>query len=397
VQFRRPSRRLARGALAILLAASLLPTASGSVRAAGPLSASQLHQRLTAEVLGYLPYWELTDPTVASLNYRRLSTIVFFSVGMDGAGHLVRTSAGYTALMSSRASTVIAAAHTAGVRVTVSFTSFGAAKNAAFFSNAAAQATFVAEAAALVKTRGLDGADLDVELISGTYFDAYAATAGALRARMRVDNPIAHMTVATNGNVSGARMAAKAVARGADRAFLMGYSYRSSGSSPGSIDPLVRADGGLSLTSSLDLYAAYGVPANRILVGLPFYGRTWQTVDGGVRSAKVTGTSGTTTLIRDIPALSRQGTILAWDVDKVETSARLVRRVNGVIYQTYYDTPATLVPKLTLALSRRLAGAGFWTLGYERGVPGYWDAVGQVFGRPTVRLVRPAPSPTATP
>ena len=40
---------------------------------------------------------------------------------------------------------------------------------------------FVAEATALVHARGLDGADMDIELIDGDWFDAYAATAGALK------------------------------------------------------------------------------------------------------------------------------------------------------------------------------------------------------------------------
>jgi len=37
----------------------------------------------------------------------------------------------------------------------------------------------------------------------------------------------------------------------------------------------------------------------------------------------------------------------------------------------YYDTPQSLVPKLSLADDRGLAGAGFWAVGYERGLPEY--------------------------
>ena len=37
----------------------------------------------------------------------------------------------------------------------------------------------------------------------------------------------------------------------------------------------------------------------------------------------------------------------------------------------YYDSPRTLVPKLALAEQRSLAGAGFWAIGYERGLPAY--------------------------
>jgi spore germination protein YaaH len=40
---------------------------------------------------------------------------------------------------------------------------------------------------------------------------------------------------------------------------------------------------------------------------------------------------------------------------------------------TYYDSPATLRPKLGLARDNGLAGAGFWAMGYERGLPGYLE------------------------
>ncbi len=39
----------------------------------------------------------------------------------------------------------------------------------------------------------------------------------------------------------------------------------------------------------------------------------------------------------------------------------------------YVDSPATLAVKLGLGEQRGLAGAGFWAIGYERGLPAYTD------------------------
>ena len=76
-------------------------------------------------------------------------------------------------------------------------------------------------------------------------------------------------------------MAIQALANGADRVFIMGYSYRTSGTSPaGSIAPLVRTDGGKSLAWTLDLYASKGIDPGRVLLGLPYYGRSWHTTSG---------------------------------------------------------------------------------------------------------------------
>jgi spore germination protein YaaH len=371
--------------VALAVAASTLVAAPTSAAASSsPLSEGQLSDRLGVEVMGYLPYWELTDATVASLDYDRLTTIAFFSVGMDASGHLDRTTRGYQALMSERATQVIDAAHAAGVRTIVSFSSFGSARNDAFFADPVAQATFVDEAADLVASRGLDGADLDVELLSPSSVDGYAATAGALTTRLRAANPIAFTTVATNANVSGARMAGRALAAGIGAAFLMGYDYRINGSTTvGSVAPLFRAGGGLSLSASLDLYAGEGVPLDRVILGLPLYGRTWQTAGPGLGAARAAGVPGAPFFFRDLAELQGQGTVLAADVDTLESSARLVRDVDGATYQTYYDTPATVAPKLALVDSRGLGGVGFWALGYERD-SAWWSLVEETFGAPAV-------------
>ena len=72
--------------------------------------------------------------------------------------------------------------------------------------------------------------NLDVERLSNASFPAYGAFIGRLRKAVVARIPAGRVTVATNGAGSGALMAATAIANGADRAFLMGYSYRSSGS-----------------------------------------------------------------------------------------------------------------------------------------------------------------------
>ena len=63
---------------------------------------------------------------------------------------------------------------------------------------------------------------------------------------------------------------------------------------------------------------------------------------------------------------------------------------------TYYDSPATLRPKLALALDNGLAGAGFWAMGYERGIPGFIELMTDFRAGTITRdeaPPRPAPAP----
>lgn len=365
-----------------------------------PLTPAQVSHRLSGEVFGYLPYWSVKSWTDPYLRYDLLSTIAFFGVGVRDDGSIRTDTPGYQAYMSDTATTIIQNAHAAGVRVVITFESFGFSHNAAFFSDPVAQQTFVQQATALMAARGADGANLDVEEIDSAYFPGYGAVIKALGDASRATNPIAQISVATNGNTSGAQMAAVAAANGADLAFLMGYAYRSSGSSPvGAIDPLVRADGGLSLSRSLDVYARYGVPMNRIVLGLPYYGMTWPTITGDLHADRQPGSAGFGSGRAFFPyTLPDAATGSTLDHDPVEQSARLAWNdtASGTWWQTYYNDPQSLAPKERLTIDRGLAGMGIWALGYDRGQAGYWETIEATFRSPKVTSLTVMPNPTNT-
>ena len=267
-----------------------LPAATGQSDAPKPLSSAQLSRRLTREVYGYLPYWELDSTTDAYLRYDLLSTISLFSFRYGSDGRIVATSAA-DRLVGPLGQTIIGHAHAAGVRVELAFSFSGVpAVNNDFFADNAATTTAIAETLDLLARTGADGVNLDVERLSNASFPAYGAFIGRLRKAVVSRNPAGRVTVAMNGAGSGALMAATAIDNGADRAFLMGYSYRSSGSSPvGSNSPVVKSDGDWDITSSLAEYARRGVLLDRVILGLPYYGMTRPTVDASLHAKLRTG------------------------------------------------------------------------------------------------------------
>lgn len=359
------------------------PSAASSVSSAAPLPSAGFAHRLSSEVYGFLPYWEVDAGTDAYLRYDLLTDIALFSLSLNADGSIDTTTSGYAMVTGATVDTIVAHAHAAGVRVDVTLTSFGLTKNSAFFTNPSAMAAGTANLAALVAAHGFDGIDVDVELLANADFAAYGGFVGGLRNALRASNPDARVSVATNANLSGAGMASQAIANGADRAFIMGYSYRTAGSSPvGSIDPLARSDGGLTLAATLDSYASMGIPANRLLLGLPYYGWTWKTDSGNLHATNLgsVGAFFPGTGITAIPA----GTTV--QTDPVERSRWFARQdaTTGAWTETYYDDPSTLAPKYGLAASRGLAGVGIWALGYDRPLTSYWDQISASFG--TIRL-----------
>jgi len=395
---RAPFRRL--GLVGLLAVLAALPQSSAlalpapapgagdatKVTAGAPLAESQFGRRLSKEVYGYLPYWEVDAGTNAYLRYDLLTDIALFSVTLTGGGALDTTTPGYRMVTGSHAATIIANAHAAGVRVDLTFTSFGFAKNDAFFRDPTAMANGVVALTGLVNALGLDGVSVDVESLNNPDFAAYGVFVGQVRTALRATNPAARVNVATNANISGTGMANQALANGADRVFIMGYNYRSAGSSPaGNIAPLARADGGISLSTTAALYASKGVPADRIVLGLGYFGRTWPTASNALHAA----TTGTGTVFfpgEDLPAVPA-GTVMGYD--ELEHSAWFAVRnqSSGAWSQTYFDNERSLRTKYGYAAGLGYAGVGIWALGYDRGATGYWQAIASSFG--AIRLAGP--------
>jgi spore germination protein YaaH len=148
----------------------------------------------------------------------------------------------------------------------------------------------------------------------------------------------------------------------------MGYDYHSEGSAPGASAPLGRADGDLDLPTTLDLYLTAGVPVEQTILGLPLYGIAWP-VSSAEPDALQIGRGDAWIPSDHLDVLHDPANIPTRD--PVQVVERLVLKKGRGWQAIYFDSPATLVPKLALANDRGLAGAGFWALGYDQGVPGY--------------------------
>jgi spore germination protein YaaH len=326
------------------------------------------------EVYGFLPYWEIDDGIADHLAATDLTTLGLFSVTHRRSGELATNQNGYRSIVGERGRRIVEEAHERGVRVELVYTSFGATKNDRFYTEPEAQERWLGELVALVEELELDGVNVDVEGLPSEHVEAYAAFVGRLREGLRERDPEATVSVATQGNLRGAGMAAAAAAAGADRVFLMGYDYRWEGSSVGASSPIDRFDGEPgSLRTSLDAYAALGVPVDRTILGLPLYGVTWP-VEGAAIFAPATDEGNEWVPRQNLRVFEADGFAPTYEpIESVEFYS--VQGEDGGWDAVYFDSPRSLTPKLVLANERGLAGAGFWAIGYERGLPDYTELI----------------------
>jgi hypothetical protein len=343
------------------------------------------------EVYGFLPYWEMDDAMPAHVRDTDLSTLALFSVTNKRNGTLDTSQNGYKKITGPIGQQLIHDAHDRKSRVELVYTSFGYDRNKRFFGGKiATQDKVIKGLVTFAGEIGVDGINVDVESLDTEFVPAYGAFVGRLRDALRAAKPKAQVSVATTANIGGASMAVAAASAGADRIFMMGYDYHWPGSAPGASAPLDRRDGDeRDLIWSLDLYESLGVPVDRTLLGLPLYGMRWQ-VTGPEIGAPATARgeawfpSNNVAFLRDPASVRTRDPIEVVEVytektgsggDDPATPGPDGSPAPGDWEAIYVDSPETLAPKLALADARGLAGAGFWAIGYERGLPDYTKLV----------------------
>jgi spore germination protein YaaH/flagellar hook assembly protein FlgD len=331
---------------------------------------------LRREIFGFLPYWELSDSTTR-LDWEKLSTVAYFGVGASSTGNLIKknsdgtTTVGWSGWTSSKLTSVINAAHTNHTRVVLTVQSFAwtssqLANQKALLGSATARLNLAKQVAAAIRDRGADGVNLDFEPIASGYAEEFTALVRTMRAELNKVASGYQLTFDTTGYIGNYPIEDATASGGADAIFVMGYDYRSSGSSPvGSIAPV-----GGPLYDVADTVRAFTsrVPASKVILGVPYYGRAWSTSTDTLNASNISGAkygASVTVLYetaRDLAITNgrRYDPIegVAWTAYRRETCTSTYGCVTSW-RQVYYEDAVSLKAKYDLR------GAGIWALGYD--------------------------------
>jgi len=371
-------------------AASGLPLASGAISSgeqAGPIGGpssgvATAPPKPGHELYGFVPYWEMDGGIADHLAKTPLTTLGLYSVTNKRDGSIDTSQQGYKKIAGPIGQQMIREAHDRKIAVQLTFTSFGDARNQRLFGPGTTE-TQDAVIAALVKMAddiGVDGISVDVERLDPALVPAYGDFVGRLREALRAKLPKGQVSASTPAGRTGAAMAAAAASAGADRIFLMGYDYHYGQSDVGASAPMARRDGQeADLPWSLDLYAALGVPAEKTILGLPLYGMRWRVVGPEIGAERLGDgaiwvPADNPKFLASPPAPPQLDPLEVVDFYAVAPTVSPVpgdSRATAGWQAVYVDSPRTLTPKMVLADTRGLAGAGFWAIGYERGLDGY--------------------------
>lgn len=341
---------------------------------------------LRREVFGFLPYWELADRNTV-LDWRTLSTVAYFSVGCTSSGGLWKRNAdgsvaiGWAGWTSSKMTSVINRAHEHGTRVVLTVSCFawsnaGASMQASVLGSAAARATLARQVAAAVRDRGADGVNLDFEPIVAGYADEFTALVRAVRRELNATAPGYQLTFDALGSLGSQPIAEATGPGGADAVVIMGYDYRTAGSSvAGSISPL--SGPVYDLNDTIRAFTTR-VPASRLILGIPYFGRAWSTATSQLHSKTLNPAKYGAVAEPHYTHAADLAATYGRRYDRVEEAPWTAYRrqtctaAHGCVTtwrQMYYDDAASLKLRYDLVNRAGLRGAGIWALGYDGSRP----------------------------
>jgi MYXO-CTERM domain-containing protein len=239
---------------------------------------------------------------------------------------------------------------------------FDDATQAAVLGSATKRAHAVSQLAELVHAHGADGVNIDVESLEGIYKDELVLFTQEMKAA------VDEVFLATPMVDWWGSYDYDALAMASDGLFIMGYDAHSNGGNPGPIGPLEA--GSLwpywSLVWALEDYRTWGAPDDKIIMGLPLYGREWPAESDAI--------PGVATADGDSMAIASAIGRAADFPGRYEEVSESPWAWTGSS-QLWYDDTDSIAVKIEWAIDEGIQGVGFWAVGYTGGDTEFWNMV----------------------
>ena len=263
-------------------------------------------------------------------------------------------------IASIASSSYVSTCHAAGVQVwgLISNLEDESVDTTTVLNTTSARDALVNNLIAQAITYGLDGINIDIEQLEGAASDGYIQFIKELSIKcekndiiLSVDNYVP--------TASSAGYNRKEQAKYADYVIIMGYDEHYSGSEEaGSVASIGWVEQGVQDTLN-------EVPAEQVVLGMPFYCRVWNIAEDGSISSKAYGMDAIQTY------LNTNGVSTAWDDASGQYYGEYVKE--GTTYKIWVEDEASLEEKLKVMDKYGLAGGAFWKKGFDS--TGAWNVI----------------------
>ncbi len=326
---------------------------------------------LNKRVFGWHPYWVGT--VYNNYQWNLLSDLCYFDYDVSpNTGNNVNSS--YAWLTSG----AVTAAINNGVDVHICATLFSS--HSTFLASSTAQQTFINNIISDLQTRGGKGVNIDFEGMGAANSAPFTAFIQNLSTQLHAAIPGSELSMALYAVDWSNVFDIPNLTPYVDIFIIMGYDYYWSGSTTaGPDDPLYnfQTSYNYTLTRSITFYLAQGMPSNKLLLGLPYYGREWETVGSTIPSATTGNFSSSRTF--NVIMNNANGYYSTPQYDPVSFTPYYSFQVGPAWRQCFWENTYSMKRRFDIVNQRNLGGIGIWALGYDDGYTEYWDAISERF------------------
>lgn len=335
-------------------------------------------------VYGFLPYWNVEKVTIQP----ELTHLGYFALAMGSDGSLLTreedyVEPGYAGLQSDKLLELTNQIEERDGSVEIVLTQFNADDIAAFLSSETSQQKMMESLDDVILAYPINGVNIDIEY-AGTYSpqlrDNMSTFIKNVRTHLdtRYENIELSIDMYAGASNNQSIWDIEAIAPEVDYIIVMAYDFhRRSSPQAGPVAPLF---GGKELWDSdinqhLQEFLKM-VPAEKILLGIPFYGYEWQTTNRDPQSHTFPDTGSTAQIGKVKELLTRKDELKVeegWNEQALSPYLSYVE--DGDTYVLYYENSRSISYKLDYVNQLDLGGVAIWALGYEGDSRELWDVI----------------------
>lgn len=338
------------------------------------------------EVFGFAPYWSLSK--MDSIDWSTLTTFAYFSLPVDANGAIDRSSYEWQVFNGNKLASLLNKASEYKVRKVVTLTQMDANTIESFLANQESWQKLADDSVSVVKSRNLDGVNIDFEYIPSNdhlkkQFSAFVEFySGQLHERL--NNPYVTVSVLASSVRFNRIYDISSLSKSTDGIFMMAYDYYTpSSKSIGPSAPLYGYNNGsgpywYDVSTAVEDFLKVA-DSKKIILGVPYYGWNYpayspapgaKTVIGTRASATMADTLGTDKMLATTPVGGWDNTAkVSWRGYWDGNSWRVV----------YMEDKNSLAAKYDFAREKNLAGVGIWALGYDATNNDFWALLKEKF------------------
>jgi spore germination protein YaaH len=310
------------------------------------------------KVIGFLPYWMSKHTSDISLT--GLTAINLFGLESDGNGNIVIThgidpDGGWEMWNDPTVNQFITRTKQRKIKVLLTIKSFNNQAIEHLVQSDDAQKRFISNAVQLMQTKSLDGINIDFEYVgtaSDTVKDGFVRFIANLNSELKRENDKSQLTVDTYiiSGASSSFFEISLLQDSVDAFIVMGYDIHTPKGSPGPIAPL---EGEGSIVGYMQSYLDR-VPADKLILGVPYYGYAWSTNGEGTQTLPYA----------EIAAMTKKLKI-KWDGLANTPYVTYTSPEDSQTYTLHYENARSLGLKYDFVNQKDLAGVAIWALGYD--------------------------------